>query len=235
MKSGLLGRVALGFAATAALAAGGRIAWVDAQSVGPGGVPGAPVQSFVCNAANNCAALNAANTFGANQTIAGGYGSALTFSYGDTSLEATTGAYASLGFFSGGNWLGVVTNSPEPGFQVPQNHCYGWGGGTNTAGNTFLCQTAANVASFGNAATGGSGWLELSAIGNGASGNTDLRGHLTLASGTASYTFAETYTVAPTCVATDTTAQEPAEATTTTTTLTLHGTGSDVLNYMCAD
>jgi hypothetical protein len=69
------------------------------------------------------------------------------------------------------------------------------------------------------------------------SANTDHRGHLTLALGTATYTFSNQfiYQVAPTCVATDTTTLAPVMASATTTVLTLTGTGTDVVNYICVD
>lgn len=67
----------------------------------------------------------------------------------------------------------------------------------------------------------------------GTASNSDIAGQLTLSSGSASYTFANTYTSAPICVATDTTAANAIQISVTTTTLTLTGTGTDVLNYIC--
>lgn len=67
----------------------------------------------------------------------------------------------------------------------------------------------------------------------------DRAGTLTLATGTATHTFAggpegAAYPAAPFCTAVDTTAPGTAAyATTTTTVLTLHGTGSDVLQWHC--
>jgi hypothetical protein len=64
-------------------------------------------------------------------------------------------------------------------------------------------------------------------------GNTDMAGQVTLSSGTASYSFANGYTIAPICVATDTTAKNATQVTVTSTTLTIAGTSADVINYLC--
>jgi hypothetical protein len=63
--------------------------------------------------------------------------------------------------------------------------------------------------------------------------NTDLAGQITLSSGSGSYTFTGTYTSAPICVVSDTSGLNAARPTITTTTLTINGTGSDVVNYIC--
>lgn len=72
-----------------------------------------------------------------------------------------------------------------------------------------------------------------SSISTGTASNTDLAGQLTLAAGSATYTFAASYTSAPICVATDTTAVNAVKAGVTTTVLTITGTGTDVINYVC--
>ncbi|HYG98844.1 MAG TPA: hypothetical protein VD837_06900 [Terriglobales bacterium] len=77
------------------------------------------------------------------------------------------------------------------------------------------------------------GGVQVSKVVTGNSANTDLAGQLTLASGTASYTFSGTYLDPPVCIATDTTVAAPVKVTTTTTKLTLTGTGSDTINYVC--
>lgn len=230
---GKLGRVALVFALAAILAVSGKIAWVDAQSVGPGGVPGAGGgSSFICTAANNCAALNAANTFTANQAIANG---------------------DSLGFPGAANWtisqdssgnLDIMegVGGPYGGFvsygAVGTAQCFVFAGNVYAGPgsvDTQLCRSNNSVIQFGNGANAVGGWLQLYAIGGGTATNTDLRGHLTLAAGTASYTFTEAYTVAPTCTASDTTSVAAVMVQATTKTLTLTGTGTDVVNYVCAD
>ena len=79
------------------------------------------------------------------------------------------------------------------------------------------------------------GYVTTPGIGSGVSGNTDLRGHITLVSGSGTYTFTNTFTVAPTCVATDTTSAAAVKVSATTTAFTLTGTGTDIVNYVCAD
>ena len=63
--------------------------------------------------------------------------------------------------------------------------------------------------------------------------STDTASQLTMAGGTISYTFTGTYTSAPICTAADATAIAAVRGTTTATTLTIHGTGSDVVHYGC--
>ena len=70
-------------------------------------------------------------------------------------------------------------------------------------------------------------------IRTGTTANTDVAGQLTLASGTATYTFNDTYTNAPICTASDVTAANPVQVSTTPTALTAIGTGTDVINYIC--
>jgi hypothetical protein len=70
-------------------------------------------------------------------------------------------------------------------------------------------------------------------VATGVSANTDFAGQLTLASGSVSYGFTGTYTSAPICTANDTTAVNAVKVSATTTALTLTGTGSDVINYIC--
>jgi len=65
------------------------------------------------------------------------------------------------------------------------------------------------------------------------SSNTDVAGQLTLSTGTATYNFSGTYATAPICTASDTTANASVKASATTTVLTITGTGSDVVNYVC--
>jgi len=69
----------------------------------------------------------------------------------------------------------------------------------------------------------------------GTASNSDLAGQLTLSAGTASYSFTASpgYMSAPICTATDTTAANPVQVTVTTSALTITGTGSDVINYIC--
>jgi hypothetical protein len=71
-------------------------------------------------------------------------------------------------------------------------------------------------------------------IASGSASNTDVNGILTLAAGTVTYTFVNTYSSAPICFSKDVTT--PANATVevvTTTTLTITGTGTDDVKYIC--
>lgn len=106
-----------------------------------------------------------------------------------------------------------------------------------TAGpDTAFTRASAGIMALDGGSQGdASGWLQLSAIGSGSSGNTDLRGHLTLVSGTGTYTFSRAYSTAPTCTASDTSAANAVRVTASTTTLTVTGTGSDAVSYICAD
>jgi trimeric autotransporter adhesin len=64
-------------------------------------------------------------------------------------------------------------------------------------------------------------------------GNTDLAGSCTLAGGTCTQPFSQTYSLTPFCVATDTSAVNPVQVVVTLTGLTINGTNGDVVNYIC--
>lgn len=70
-------------------------------------------------------------------------------------------------------------------------------------------------------------------LNSGSSANTDIAGLLTLVGGTKTYTFTGTYTNAPICTASDTTAIAAVQASATTTVLTVNGTGTDTISYIC--
>lgn len=252
MRSGWRRRLALA-AAVATIFSGGFSA--PAQQTGGGsGVPSGNTVTSVfgrngaVEAANgdytaaqvtNAAAVNAANTFTANQTIANGDTLRFPLASNDTvvlgnvlgaiqATDTTTNDFIfSAGAASGGAFFGISTASPLLWLQpaaTPQ---------TVEAGLTWVKAGTLSVDHQGDGS--GDGWLMVSAIGSGASGNTDLRGKITLVSGSGSYTFTNSYAAAPICVATDTTTAAPIKVTVTKTSLTLTGTGSDVLNYICAD
>jgi hypothetical protein len=65
------------------------------------------------------------------------------------------------------------------------------------------------------------------------SGSGNLAGVVSLSGGSASVTFNPAYLSAPACVASDGTGKNPGEVSTTSTTLTLAGTGSDSVSYIC--
>jgi hypothetical protein len=75
--------------------------------------------------------------------------------------------------------------------------------------------------------------VQFTAAKSGTTSNTDVAGQLTMAAGTASYTFAKTYASAPICTASDVTTAAAVKVATTTTTLTITGSGTDVVNYIC--
>ncbi len=75
--------------------------------------------------------------------------------------------------------------------------------------------------------------LTVPAIRSGRASNTDLSGRLTLSDGKATYDFQEKYKVAPVCTATDTTAPNPLQVTTTPVRLTVSGPSGDGVNYIC--
>jgi hypothetical protein len=77
------------------------------------------------------------------------------------------------------------------------------------------------------------GGLQTSKIQLGTTGNTDLAGLISLTAGAGTYTFGGVFANAPICVGTDTTALNPVKVTTTTTTITVAGTGSDFVDYVC--
>lgn len=190
-----------------------------------------------CNSASNCAALNAANTFTALQ-----YFPLHGFQITNSTFDPIQFDNYQGGFniwdptLSKTLWYGIAeASSPFVGTYVDTSIV--WFTGLPNYGDieTSLNYVSPGVMSVGTATNNANGWMQSYAIGNGASGNTDLRGTLTLASGTASYTFTKTYTQAPRCTATDTTAIEATQVTTSTTTLTVKGTGTDVLDYVCAD
>lgn len=77
------------------------------------------------------------------------------------------------------------------------------------------------------------GKTTLGVVATGVATNTDLAGQLTLASGSATYSFTGQYTSAPICTASDTTGANAVKVSTTNTALTLSGSGADVINYIC--
>jgi hypothetical protein len=106
---------------------------------------------------------------------------------------------------------------------------------TNTlnANSNNITNVAALTAS-GTVTAGGFVGTGAPKIASGSASNTDVNGILTLAAGTVTYTFVNTYSSAPICFSKDNTT--PANATVevvTTTTLTITGTGTDDVKYIC--
>jgi hypothetical protein len=75
--------------------------------------------------------------------------------------------------------------------------------------------------------------VEAVEVASGTSTNSDLNGELTLKGGSASYNFHGHYTTPPVCIANDTIAAAPVRVQATRTSLTLTGTGADVITYIC--
>jgi len=63
--------------------------------------------------------------------------------------------------------------------------------------------------------------------------NSDAAGQIVLSGGTGSYKFSGSYATPPVCTASDTSATNVVEVSTTNTGLTVMGTGSDTINYIC--
>lgn len=63
--------------------------------------------------------------------------------------------------------------------------------------------------------------------------NSDAAGQIVLSGGNGNYTFSGTYATPPICTASDTSAKSAVRVTTTTTGLSVIGTGSDTINYIC--
>lgn len=141
---------------------------------------------------------------------------------------AATGAsgvdfYNSSGTFVGGIGVNNPSNSDPNDFyfylQSAASAVFSTGGVTrftlNGLGATFAEQVTAPV------------------IGSGVTANSDVSGTITLVAGSGTFTFVTSHTNAPVCVATDTTSALPVKTATTNTTLTLTGTLTDAINYIC--
>jgi hypothetical protein len=184
----------------------------------------------------NAAATDASNTFAASQTI-----NNPSSGPGITVNNAATGTNEDMAFLQSGQTSGtgyfLFGQSASTNNAMQIDFSYSGDGSTSNSGAFSLY---GNSAALGFDAGGNVSILSKLitpslASASGAS-NSDLRGYLTLVSGTATYTFGGTYTVAPISVATDTTAATAVQASATTTVLTLHqGTSTDVINYVCVD
>lgn len=77
-----------------------------------------------------------------------------------------------------------------------------------------------------------SGTGHLSILGGGLTANPDITGTKTLAAGAATVTFVNAFTAAPLVFCTDQTAAAAVRCSASTTTLTIAGTGTDVIQYL---
>ncbi len=251
MDNRYLGKLAGLLSMCSILMVGARYSSVGAQQTGPGGVPsgnsGGAVASvfgrtgavaaasgdYTAAQVTNAAATNAANTFTTNQTISSATPTLTLYDTGPSQGASIYSQFGGLAFSANGTTEAIYSSQ----HQIISSEVVCWTSQLFfTPCDTAISRVSAGVIAAGNGThDDASGWLQSSAIGNGATGNTDLRGHVTLAGGAASYTFVLTYTVAPTCVATDSTSAAAVKVFSTTTTLTLTGTGNDIINYICAD
>jgi hypothetical protein len=135
---------------------------------------------------------------------------------------------------SGGNRI-LAMNSLGGRIDLPAGGGISAASGTDATGtfDTQFVRLSAGIWNVGATGTA-DGQLALAGMRSNTASNSDLGGLVTLSTGAGTYTFAKTYTSAPICVATDTTTAAVVKASTTTTVLTLAGTGSDVIAYMCA-
>lgn len=77
------------------------------------------------------------------------------------------------------------------------------------------------------------GRVTAAGIYTGSTSSTNLAGNVTLSAGSGTFTFNPIFTVTPICVATDTIALNPVKVSASVTTLTITGTGTDVINWIC--
>jgi hypothetical protein len=75
--------------------------------------------------------------------------------------------------------------------------------------------------------------LTAANLSTGSAANTDMAGSCTISGGSCSQPFTLVYSLAPICVATDTTAVNAVQVVASTTSVTINGTNGDVANYMC--
>jgi len=104
--------------------------------------------------------------------------------------------------------------------------------GAATAGSFFIYDQGAATMRF-SIDINGKTYIHGASINTGTASNTDLAGTLTLVGGTITRTFSKSYTSAPICVATDTTATNAVQTSVTTTVLTINGTSTDAVSYIC--
>lgn len=159
-------------------------------------------------------------------------GSARTGSFEAGATGAHTRAYATFGT---GNPSGLpgVTGVYDETTQTLVWHTCTAGGiffGTPRSGGD-VCNGVGAVASIdatGAATFGGTGH----SIQTGTASNSDLAGQVTLSGGSGTQALAGTYTSAPIVVCSDTTAVNAVKCVASTTTITITGTGTDVINYI---
>lgn len=160
-------------------------------------------------------------------------------------IEAKSQVYAFSSAISGGASLDLLTFNDNNGDNLVGATYSGTlsataCGITDLVGGTFnvkSCSTGSTVASIdstGKVTASGFVGTGPAKLASGSASNTDINGILTLAAGTASYTFVNTYSSTPICFSKDvTTSTNATNETVTTTTLTVTGTGTDQVKYSC--
>jgi hypothetical protein len=143
----------------------------------------------------------------------------------DNSTLAYMNQIVSNTFNSVGNSIELAGLSANP----PNNTKVGFNAFFSTTANCVL-GNATNTAGECDGALYASG--NVTAIQTNASSNTDLTGSLTLSSGTATRSFTGTYSTPPNCFTNDPSGNA-SYASTTSSVLTINGTGTDTVTYVC--
>lgn len=160
-----------------------------------------------------------------------------------TVVPTCNGGTASQACMVGVYVNGAVTSDTYANV-IAYNTFSGMGNAIQLGPNAYRTQIKSNVfTDYGNTNAivlpGTGSTADKTTITQGSMPQYDRVGTITLASGSATHTFAggpegSAYPAAPYCMAVDiTTPGTTAYATTTTTVLTLHGTGSDVVQWLC--
>jgi hypothetical protein len=157
--------------------------------------------------------VTAGGTGVTSATLTGGTGISVTGIWPNQTIAATNISALTAGYFPlGTTATSIATNSPMD---------YGV-----TSSGKITSAVNITAPSFGT--SGSAPYIRTNT-----SSNSDLAGQVTLSGGTGSYSFANGYATAPICVATDTTAKNATQVVATSTTLTINGTGTDVIDYIC--
>ncbi len=106
-------------------------------------------------------------------------------------------------------------------------NCLPKASGTHSLVNSTVCDNGTTVTITEPLSISGP-----TSIATGTASNTDLAGQVTLVAGAGTQALTGTYTSAPIVVCTDTTAIAAVKCSASTTTITIAGTGTDVINYI---
>jgi hypothetical protein len=146
------------------------------------------------------------------------------------SATSTAGLYLEASTSSEKITNGTITGNTVSGFANQgiriDSGASGYASNITVTGNISYNNTLNNYL-FSTSATGIIRWNNSGDL------NPNANGTATLSSGSATVTFAPTYLHAPICTANDLSHVNTVAATTTTATLSLFGTGSDTVSYIC--